>query len=169
MTLADIYERELAWVLATLRRLGVAEADIDDAAHEVFVVVHRKLAEYDRARPLRPWLFGVAYRVARDHLRSTRRRQLRPVHQPAPAVDPEAALSARGDLLRVADALQSMSYERRAAFVMYELDGFSVPEISAVLGRAANTLYSDLHRARQQLREALADVTRPEEEHHEQR
>jgi DNA-directed RNA polymerase specialized sigma24 family protein len=59
-----IYERELDYVWRSLGRLGVRESDLADAVHEVFLVLHRRWNEIDRHRSLRPWLFGVARRVA---------------------------------------------------------------------------------------------------------
>ncbi len=159
MTLADLYDAQLAWVLATFRRLGIPDAEVDDAAHELFLVVHRKLATYDRARPLRPWLFGIAYRVARDVLRrgAARFRVVESI-RPMEAVDLELQTEARQQLTRIQHALDSLDYERRAAFVMHELDGFSVPEIANVLGGPINTLYSHLRRARKHVHAHLASV-----------
>jgi RNA polymerase sigma-70 factor (ECF subfamily) len=168
MTSSSIYAAQLAWVLQTLRRLGVRERDVDDAAHELFVVVHRKLPTFERGRPVRPWLFGIAYRIARDYLRSDRRARLRVVPAPdgeAPAGDDvEAQADARARLERVQRALDSLEYQRRAAFVMHDLDGFSVPEISRVLDVPVNTLYSHIRRARQHV---LAELRGAPEVRHE--
>ena len=64
-----LFEAELDYVRHSLRRLGVREADLDDEVNEVFLRVHRQLASYDAARPLRPWLFAFAARVAAEHRR----------------------------------------------------------------------------------------------------
>lgn len=69
-----VYQREFDWVWHTLRRIGVAPRNLPDVTHDVFVVVHQRGHTYDPSRPLRPWLFGVAFRVARDHLRLGRNR-----------------------------------------------------------------------------------------------
>ena len=53
-----VYAEHFAFVWRNLRRLGVAPAQLDDAAQEVFIVVHRRLAEV-RVEALRPFLFGV--------------------------------------------------------------------------------------------------------------
>lgn len=166
MTLADLYETQLDWVIATLRRLGVRDAEVDDAAHELFLVVHRKLHTYDTSRALRPWLFGIAYRIARDHLRrGSARLRLVESAQPAEAVDLESQAGARHQLARVQRALDSLDYERRATFVMHELDGFTVPQISKVLGCPPNTLYSHLRRARKHVHAHLASAEESQHEH----
>lgn len=166
MTLADVYEAQLDWVIATLRRLGVPDAEQDDAAHELFLVVHRKLRNYDTSRPLRPWLFGIAFRVARDHLRRGSAR-LRLVESAVPAEAPnvESQAGARHQLVRIQEALDTLDYERRATFVMYEFDGFTVPQISKVLGCPPNTLYSHLRRARQHVHAHLASPEGRQHEH----
>src|SRR5204862_1865304 len=67
-----VYERELDYVWNTLRRLGVRARDLEDLAHDVFVIVFRRQAEFEVGRPVRPWLFGIAFRVASDYRRSAR-------------------------------------------------------------------------------------------------
>ena len=69
ITFEDIYAEQLDYVWHSLRRLGVDDRDREDVAHDVFVVVHRRLSSYDPACSLRAWLFGIAYRVVADHRR----------------------------------------------------------------------------------------------------
>jgi RNA polymerase sigma-70 factor (ECF subfamily) len=59
----SLFDAELDYVWNALRRLGVREADLDDEVNEVFLRVHRQLAQYDPSRPVRPWLFAFAARV----------------------------------------------------------------------------------------------------------
>src|SRR5688500_8164340 len=59
VTFEGVYRSEFAYVWQSLRRLGVAPSDLEDLAHDVFLKVHKALPTYDRARPLKPWLFGV--------------------------------------------------------------------------------------------------------------
>ena len=61
---AAAYDAEFEVVWLYLRRLGVPEADVEDAVHDVFVVAHRRYGTYDPSRPLRPWLLGIAFRIA---------------------------------------------------------------------------------------------------------
>src|SRR5678816_2857953 len=74
-TFEEIYAEQLDYVWHSLRRLGVDDRDREDLAHDVFLVVYRRLASYDPACSLRAWLFGIAYRVVADpvsytHLRA---------------------------------------------------------------------------------------------------
>ena len=121
-TFTDIYAAEVRWVWRALWRLGVPDRDLEDVAHDVFVVVHRKLADYDPARPLRPWLFGICFRVALDRRRkaSTNREQL---GRADAAVGDDTAADiddAVADCVAVLDAPLNTLYSRlrlaRAAF-----------------------------------------------------
>src|SRR5262245_1929044 len=65
----EAYARHFDFVWRNVRRLGVPEAEVDDAVQEVFLVVHRKLSSYAPRASLKAWIFGVVARVARDHRR----------------------------------------------------------------------------------------------------
>src|SRR5690349_23546888 len=69
-----VFREHLGYVWHALRRLGVRERDLEDVTHDVFLAVFRKLEQYDPARPLRPWLFGFAFRVASDYRERARHR-----------------------------------------------------------------------------------------------
>jgi RNA polymerase sigma-70 factor (ECF subfamily) len=150
--LAAIYEAHFDAVWQHLRRMGLAPADRDDLAQEVFLVAHRRLASLDSGRPVRPWLIGIATRVVLHHWRSARRR---PGDHGAPGDEAlahqagdDADHAARELLARLLD---SLAPEHRAMFVLYELEGFSVPEIAEVTEIPANTVYSRLRRTRDEL------------------
>jgi RNA polymerase sigma-70 factor (ECF subfamily) len=166
--LPSLYRREFAYVWKTLRRLGAPLSDLEDLAHDVFVVVHRHLDDYDRARPLRPWLCGIAVRVVADY-RRLQRNQREVVGETTEAVDagPTAherfeAREARALLMKALDALDP---DRRAVFVMHELDEVPVPEIAAELGVPLNTAYSRLRLARAEVAAWIARRRAGEEKH----
>jgi RNA polymerase sigma-70 factor (ECF subfamily) len=156
--LAAIFDEHFDYVWATLRRLGVRDADREDLVHEVFLKVHTRLSDYDPERPLRPWLFGFAYRVAIDHHRLARHRHEvigGPADVPAadvPADEQVAALERRELLI---EALHCLSLELRAILVMHDLDESPMPEIAAMLQIPLNTAYSRLRLARGQLATAV--------------
>jgi len=160
--LRAVYLDQFAYVMATLRRLGVAERDLEDVAHDVFVTLHRRFEDYDRARPLRPWLFGIAYRSASDYRKLARHRREDMDHEVDPA-DPRLPVDETMDReqkrrLLVA-ALQDVELERRAVLVMHDLDGVGVPEIADQLGIPLNTAYSRLRLARKELQVAVGART----------
>lgn len=146
-----IYERELDYVWRTLGRFGVRPADLEDAAHEVFVILHRKLADLDPARPVRPWLFGVARRVASDM--RAKHRELPTAAEPAPHHDP--TLAERDLVWRALDALDD---DRRSVVILHDLEGHTGAEIAELLGIPVNTVHSRLRLARHDFIAAIAKL-----------
>src|SRR4051812_3082316 len=70
-TLEAIYEQYKRYVWRTLLRLGVPERYCEDAMQEVFLVVDRRLPEYEPRGRMKGWLTAIAINIARDyqHLR----------------------------------------------------------------------------------------------------
>ncbi len=157
-TFAELYEREVDYVYATLQRLRVPAADLPDVVHDVFLVVHARLHTWDRSRPVRPWLFGIALRVVSDLQKSARVRRevLEPPAELAdPAVPVDDQLARKQDRELVHRALGTLELEFRAVFILHELDGVSIPEIAEPLSVSVNTLYSRLRIARKKFAEAI--------------
>jgi len=149
----DVFEAELPYVCQSARRLGVPERDVEDVAHDVFVAVHRHLDDWDAERPIRPWLFGFAFRVASAYRRRAGNRHER-VEQPPDVADqrPRADQLMEDEQRRrlVLEALDALDDDKRAVFVMHSLDGHAVPEIAAALEIPLNTAYSRLRLAREE-------------------
>jgi RNA polymerase sigma-70 factor (ECF subfamily) len=156
-----IFETESEYVWRSLRRLGVRDADLDDVTHDVFVVVFRQLATYDPSRPLRPWLFGIAAKLAANY-----RRRARPESVPPESFDRMADRARGADeqiesnqaVALVNETLDALEMDKRAVFVMHEIDGHTVPEISEALDIPLNTAYSRLRLAREEFATALQRV-----------
>src|SRR5881394_1497608 len=72
----EIYERYGDFVWRNLRRLGIGEETTDDALQDVFLVVHRRLIDFESRSSVKTWLFGIVLRVAQTHLRTVRRRRV---------------------------------------------------------------------------------------------
>ena len=160
-----IFRDHVSYVVHSLRRLGVREADVEDVAHEVFLVVHRRYADFDATRPLKPWLFGIAVRCAASFRRkaSTRRERSDDSLDETRAIPlgdeaPERA-ERRAIVLR---ALATVHESRRPVLILHDLDGESMPDIAAELGIPLNTGYSRLRLARAEMREALLLLSRGE-------
>jgi RNA polymerase sigma-70 factor (ECF subfamily) len=155
---AALFEAHFDYVWNTLRRLGVRERDLDDVAHDVFIAVNRRLPEWEPRRPPRPWLFAFALRAASDYRKLARHRtQLvedpGEIVDPAPAPDERAITRERMDL--VTRALDSLSFDRRAIFVLHEIDGVPTREAASMLGIPVNTAYSRLRLAREDFAAAV--------------
>ena len=146
----DVYTSHFELVCRTLARFGVPVAELHDGAHEVFLVLYRRWNEIDEAR-VRPWLFGVARRVA-----AAARAKRRDVPVEAAPADPgEDPRVVQRDL--VWRALATLDDDRRAVVVLHDLEGYSGVEIAAMLETPLNTVYSRLRLARADL---LAEVRR---------
>lgn len=154
----SVYKAEFTYVWHTLRRLGARDRDLEDLAHDVFVVVHRRLSDYDPARPIKPWLFGIAFRVAAGDRRRARNHSEIASDKVDVAADVPGAddqLAARQDRELVLEALGALDLDRRAVFVMHDIDGHAAPEIAAAIGVPLNTVYSRLRHARERFAAAV--------------
>ena len=152
-SLGDIFEEHFDYVWSSLRRLDVPPSDLEDQVQEVFLRVHAKLGDYDPQRPLRPWIFGFAFRVASDYRRLARHR-FEIIGAEIEVVEPSAAaddrMAASEERAFVEAALLSVSLERRAVLLMHDVDDVPVPTIAATLGIPVNTAYSRLRVAREE-------------------
>lgn len=152
----EVYRRELDYLVGSLRRLGVPTSDVEDVLHEVFLVMLRRWDDYDRARPLRPWLFGIAFRVSSGHRRRGSRElateSLEP-EDPGARPDQQVAVSQNRRLLL--EALAAVPVERRAVLILHEVDEVPMRDIAEQLSIPLFTAYSRLRKARQELDAAL--------------
>ena len=161
-TFRAVYDAHVDFVWRNLRRLGVAESDIEDRTQEVFVVAYRRFHEFeDRGHGPRAWLFQIVLRVASDARRHRRRHP-----EDADGGDatthatiepPQAEAVARREALdRLDCALEAIEVGRRAVLVLHEIEEMTAPEIANVLSIPLNTVYSRLRVARAELEASLA-------------
>jgi RNA polymerase sigma-70 factor (ECF subfamily) len=153
-----LLERHFDFVWRSLRRLGVREADADDATQEVFVVAARRLDDVLEDRE-RAFLFGTAVRVCSTRRRLARRHPEDPSgagdeHAVAGPNPEELAVlrEAKAELARLLDGLGA---DLSSVFVLAELEELSVREIAALLGIPEGTVSSRLRAARSRMQKAL--------------
>jgi RNA polymerase sigma-70 factor (ECF subfamily) len=155
---------ELDYVQRTLRRFGTDRSEVDDLAQEVFLVLHRRWAEYDPSRPLRPYLFGIALRIALAHQRKRCREiTIGTVELGDERPDPEDALSTKQTHALFQAALQRIPLPRRTVLVMHELDHVPVTEVASALSIPLFTVYSRLRKAREELEIATRRILNAQE------
>lgn len=148
-----VYRETAGPTLRALRRLLPSEA-VDDAFQDTFLVVARRLDEFEGRSKLSTWVYGIAVRVAKDH-RRTRARGLRKHGALEAEPPPELAPSPERELERVRGAralhgiLDAMDDDQREVFVLVDLEGLSVPEVATLLDLNTNTAYGRLRAARQ--------------------
>jgi RNA polymerase sigma-70 factor, ECF subfamily len=148
-TFDEVYEAHVAFVWRTLRTFGVTEAQLEDAVQDVFVVVHRRLAEWEGRAAITTWLFAIARRVASTHRRrGSADRTEALVEEPAGAADTFAAMSRADAARQVMAILDRMDEDKRIVFALVELEQLSVPQVARMLELNLNTAYSRLRLAR---------------------
>lgn len=155
---AHLYHRHHGFVWRMLRRLGVPPASLDDAAQEVFVVVHRRRDDLHADASVRSWLFGIARRVASDVHRGQHRRQRKhdalPLPPEAPPLDDALARAEAAQFVRA--FLERLDEGHRMVFVLSDIEGLTAPEIACALELKLNTVYSRLRKARLEFERAVA-------------
>jgi RNA polymerase sigma-70 factor (ECF subfamily) len=152
----EAFQKELDYVFRTLRRLGTSPSEVEDLAQEVFLALRRSWPEYDRDRPLRPYLFGISFRIASAYQRKRSREvAFGVVELGDTGPGPEDALHAKQLRAMVLAALERIPLPRRAVLVMHDLDDVSVGQIAAVLAIPLFTAYSRLRKARKEFEVAI--------------
>ncbi|HVZ89262.1 MAG TPA: RNA polymerase sigma factor [Polyangia bacterium] len=149
------FQREVDYIYRTLLRLGADPSDVDDLVQEVFLALRRSWPDYDATRPLRPYLFGIGFRIVAGYRRK-RRREIAygflEIDDESPG--PEEALDAKEARVLLFKALERIPLPRRAVLIMHELDDVPVAEIAKVLSIPLFTVYSRLRKARRELQAA---------------
>ena len=150
--LRRIVERHFDSLWRFLRRLGIREADVDDAVQEVILVVARRLTDIEEQSE-RSFVFSTAFRIASEMRRRAERRRevgdaLLEGFQSA-GLDPEAAMENQRLAVLFAQVLEQLSLELRVVFVLYELEDFTMAEIAATLAVPQGTVASRLRRGRE--------------------
>ncbi len=160
-TVEQVYRDHARFVWATLHRMGVAESDLADGVHEVFIVVHRRFGSYDGESQVTSWLYGICRRKAAAYRRRAfRRREKLGDSEAVPTAvttrtpeDDAARADARRELAGLLDALPT---NKRVVFVMFELEDLSCEDISQRLSIPLGTVYSRLHSARRDFEQRVS-------------
>lgn len=166
-----MYRAWYRFVVDWARRLGGNSSDCEDLAQEVFVVVRRRMAEFEGDN-IPGWLYRITRSRVRDH------RRLKWSQTFATCVPPEGLIEdASGPFEKLEVKRRYIALERRwarlnegerSALTLLELHGYSGEEIAATLGVPLNTVWSRIRRARLKLmnhavrRSACAPRRRPE-------
>lgn len=160
MTLEEVYREHFRFVWRALRRLGIPESDAQDATQEVFMVVHRKLSDFEGRSQMTTWLFGICLRVVRNRKRkSSNRYEIQDetvAERPDDTANPDAETERRRGLARLEAILESIDLDQRVVFILFELEGMSGEEIAELLQIPPATVHSRLRLARESFRLALA-------------
>jgi len=157
-----VYREHFDYVFTNLRRLGVPSAALEDACHDVFVVVHRRAGTYDHRCAMRTWLYGVVRRVAADVRRSGSRHRRRIDAVRAVAARPVATDDVVADRRLVQDFLDALDEGKREVFILVELEEMTAAEVAQTLQINANTAAARLRAARRVFAERIATTAEHE-------
>jgi len=153
--LGALYDRYQAPLRRFIARSSGNSADVDDVLHATFLAAASSAARYDGRASCRPWLVGIAAQLLRRR-RQTFGRLLAVLAAVKGTThgfrDPRPALQARTDVAR---ALAGLSEAKRMTVLMAEVEGMSCSEIAAALEVPIGTVWTRLHSARRELRQAL--------------
>jgi len=148
--ITEVYDAHFRYVWRCLRSLGVPDAALDDALQDVFMVVQRKLRDFEGRSELRTWLYAIALRVARRYRARARveAENVTDVETALGSADGEATLEQSDRLELARRALAGLDDEKREVFVLAHVEQMSAPEIAGILTVSVNTVYSRLRAAR---------------------
>lgn len=160
----SVYAEFFGFVYRNARRLGVPPSAADDVVQEVFLVLHRRLVEYDGRASMQSWVYGILANTVRDYRRSFRRKQAPLVatdrdEELGPASSrrgPELSAQRNRDVALLMELLDELPEAQRELIVLADLEQMSVPEICSCVGGNTNTVYSRLRVARENLKGKLS-------------
>jgi RNA polymerase sigma-70 factor (ECF subfamily) len=160
--LERVYRAEGGFVRRVMQRFGVPPQVIDDAVHDTFLIVARRLPEFEGRSSVRTWLFSIAMRVAQSVRRDRAREGARLEVLEYPHVERQ-----RGDLSVEREQaellhrlLDQLDDEQRAVFILMELEEMTAPEVAEAMGLRLPTVYSRLRLAREKLERAVTRLSR---------
>ncbi len=156
------FGEHVPYLCNSLLRLGVPSKDVDDVAHDVLVVAFQSREKFDPRRPLRPWLFGLAFNIAQRFLARHAHARTSLGEVPDRADEEEISLDSsierqerRARVLRALDALPP---EQRAVLLLHTFDEQPIPAVAEALDIPLNTAYSRLRLARQRFEQAYVQL-----------
>ena len=157
-----LVERHMRRAFAVAYRLLAQRQDAEDVVQDAFLAALQKLDTFERGRPFAPWLLRI---VANRALNARKARAVRHTEPIPPAVVSQDAspydVTRRGELRdELERALRRLPEQQRAIVELFEIDGFTGPEIAGMLDMADGTVRWHLHEARRTLRETLRETLR---------
>lgn len=153
-----------AFVWRTLRYQGIAERDLEDISQEVFIIIIQKVSLLERPSSFRAWIYGICIRVAAGYRRRFRTRHEVLVHEVPDISAATATESQEPDRLharqQLAHLIGRLDEDKRAVFVLHEIEELSMDEISEIVGCPVGTGYSRLAAAKKQVLSMLSKLTK---------
>jgi len=156
----EIVNRHRMSVYRLARSITGNHDDADDAAQETFIRVYRSLSSFDTGRSFKAWLRRITYNTSLNVLRASSNRKKRTViaetdHVPDLSPNPEQIVQSRDSGCQIQAAVESLTAELRATFVLRAAEGMSYRDIARTTGVKIGTVMSRLSRARERIQTAM--------------
>lgn len=136
----------------------------EEVTQECFVRAYRSLHQVEERDSVGPWLHRIAVNLSYNWWRQTHRYQILPLDfltradHAARSESPQAALARAEAGGVLAQALESLGFDQRAALILFYLGGFSLEEIAYILDCPVGTVKSRLHYGRAKLKRVLEQL-----------
>jgi RNA polymerase sigma-70 factor (ECF subfamily) len=159
--IVEAFQDSIMTIALTLKMNAHAAEEL---TQDVFVRAYVRLASFDAARPMKPWLAKIACRLAQDEWRNRRKEAMRmssardQAEEAGSDSDPLQLLVADERARRLWRAVEKISPAERTAVILYYREGLSVDEVAEATGVSAGTVKTLLFRARDHLKALLHDV-----------
>jgi RNA polymerase sigma-70 factor (ECF subfamily) len=160
---SSIYQRWFDDVSRWIRAMGGPEADREDLVQDVFLVVHRRLPDFD-GQNVAGWLYQIARHRVRDFRRLLWVKHMLfgsvplPESLPKGGASPADSLETNEKRRLLERLLEKLNESERAALVLFEIDGYSGEEIAEIQGVPINTVWARIHKARKKLKASLSKI-----------
>lgn len=151
MTPSELVESFAPFVLRTLKYHSVAERDLDDVCQEVFIIVFRKLPDFDPSRPIRAWIYGICMKVATAYRRRARHRREVLVCDAPDEAAPGAPGADVVSTQQLVAMLARLDEDKRTVLILHEIEELPMSEIALIVDCPVKTAYSRLAAARKQM------------------
>jgi RNA polymerase sigma-70 factor (ECF subfamily) len=147
----QIFVDDAPYIWRALRRLGVRPDDVEDVCQEVFMIVHRRLPSFEGRSAVRTWIYGICIRAVADYRKRAHRRYESAsddLPERAGPANPHAELEEHEARALLDATLRALDDEKRAVFVLFELEELPMTEVAEAVGCPLKTAYSRLYAAR---------------------
>ena len=156
-----VYEAHVDFAWRAACRMGLVAADAEDVVQEAFLIVHRRLAEFQGRADIKTWVFKILFHLVHRQFRTHQRRpgdrataDPASLHELVAEQDPASALE-RSEAIDVLDRLLAqLDEDKREVLVLSEIEQMTLAQIAEVTGANPNTVASRLRAARQEFEKA---------------
>jgi RNA polymerase sigma-70 factor, ECF subfamily len=163
---ALLVHRHMREAFSVAFRIMGQRQDAEDLVQDAFLIALRRVDTVRPGHPFAPWFFRILVNRGMNARRDRARRFTAaiPEQAAAPTAPPSAAVERHELRDRVRAVLDGLPERERIVIELADLEGFTSREIGEILGIPAGTVRWELHRARGELRTALADLQEIEHE-----